>query len=85
MAFFFQTNINGVILKNILALPSFIVAVNGDFGRDFDKKVLPSTIKSVPYSTTRPSEVMCLCKKNIHIYERKAFQRTGADLPIRQR
>ncbi len=84
MTFFFKTNINGVILKNILALPSFIEAVNGVEILKH-KKVHLSIIKSVPYSTTRPSEVMCLCKKNIHIYERKAFQRTGVDLAIRQR
>ncbi len=29
MTFFFQTNIIGVILKHVLALPSSIVAVNG--------------------------------------------------------
>ncbi len=29
MTFFFQMNTIGVILKNILALPSFVMAVNG--------------------------------------------------------
>ena len=32
MTFFFQTNTIRVILKNVLALPSFIMAVNGRFG-----------------------------------------------------
>ncbi|MGL5643718.1 MAG: hypothetical protein ACRCW3_03010, partial [Metamycoplasmataceae bacterium] len=29
MTFFFQTNTIGVTLKNVLSLPSFIMAVNG--------------------------------------------------------
>ncbi len=68
---FFQTNTIRVILKNDFALPSFIMAVNGC--RDFEaQKVHSSIIKSAPHGPGGLikvfwSELMHLCKKNIHI------------------
>jgi len=46
MTIFVQTNTIKVILKNILALPSFIMVVNGSL--DFEvKKAHPSIIKII--------------------------------------
>jgi len=47
MTIFFQTNTIGDVFKNILALPSFIMVVNG--GRDFEapQKMHPSIIKII--------------------------------------
>ncbi len=47
MTFLFQTNTIEVILKTVLALSSFIMAVNG--GQDFKAKVHLSIIKSTPH------------------------------------
>ncbi len=54
--------------KNVLALPSFIMAVNG--GWDFEAQKSASIHhKKCSIRLHKPfwSEAMCLCKKNIHI------------------
>jgi len=71
MTILFQTNTIRVILKNILALPSFIMGVNG--APDFEAQKSTSIHnKSNPYSSRGLikafwSEGMGFCKKNIHI------------------
>ncbi len=62
--FLLSDEYNWSYIKNVLALPSFIMAVNG--ARDFEAhKVHPAIIKSAPHGSGRLikafwSESMCL-------------------------
>ncbi len=78
MTFFFQTNPIGVILKIVLAIPSFIIAVGGCFSLTVQNtlnKVRASIIKCASHGSralmkVSCSDSMCFCKKKYPYFKR---------------
>ncbi len=68
MTFFFQTNPIGVIFKNVLALPSFIMAVNECYFsivQNQSNKAHPAIIKSPSHGPTLGVGGFCGVNKGI--------------------